>query len=112
MKTVKVVVALANPGHRLKPGMFATARIIGTRANESRRMLAIPWAAVQEVDGHPAVFVREGERAFELRRIHTGERAGDLVEVLNGVKVGDEVVADGSFLLKGELLKSTLGEEE
>ena len=92
--------------------MFATARIIGTRANEPRRMLAIPWAAIQEIDGHPSVFVREGEHEFELRRVHTGERAGDLVEILNGVSRGDVVVAEGSFLLKGELLKSTLGGEE
>lgn len=111
-RAVKVRVSLPNPGHRLKPGMFATARIIGTRANEPRRMVAIPWAAIQEIDGHPAVFVRDGDLGFELRRVHTGERAGDLVEVLNGVKIGDVVVAEGSFLLKGELLKSTLGEEE
>jgi cobalt-zinc-cadmium efflux system membrane fusion protein len=111
-RAAKVRVSLPNPGHRLKPGMFATARIIGTRAKQARRMLAVPWAAVQEIDGHPSVFVREGERAFEPRRVHTGERAGDLVEILNGVKAGDEVVAEGSFLLKGELLKSTLGEAE
>ena len=111
-RAVTVRVLLPNPGHRLKPGMFATARIIGTRANEPRRMLAIPWAAIQEIDGHPSVFVREGENEFELRRVHTGERAGDLVEILNGVTRGDVVVAEGSFLLKGELLKSTLGEEE
>lgn len=111
-RAVSVRVSLPNPGHRLKPGMFATARIVGTRAKEPRRMVAVPWAAVQEIDGHPSVFVRKGERAFELRRVHTGERAGDLVEVLNGLEPGDDVVAEGSFLLKGELLKSTLGEEE
>lgn len=111
-RAVTVRVVLPNPGGRLKPGMFATARIVATGATEPRRMAAIPWAAIQEIDGHPAVFVRGGEREFELRRVHTGERAGDLVEVLNGVKLGEEVVAEGSFLLKGELLKSTLGEEE
>lgn len=111
-RAVAVRVLLPNRGHRLKPGMFATARIIGTRANEPRRMLVVPWAAVQDVDGHPSVFVREGERVFELRKIHTGERSGDEVEVLNGVHPGEEVVGEGSFLLKGELLKSTLGEEE
>jgi cobalt-zinc-cadmium efflux system membrane fusion protein len=111
-RAVAVRVQLPNRGHRLKPGMFATARIIGTRANEPRQMLVIPWAAVQDIDGHPSVFVREGERAFELRKVHTGERSGDEVEVLNGIKPGDEVVGEGSFLLKGELLKATLGEEE
>jgi len=69
-------------------------------------------AAVQEVDGHPAVFVRLDEGLFELRSVHTGERAGADVEVLNGVAPGETVVVDGSFLLKGQLLRSTLGEDE
>ncbi len=111
-RTVKVRVVLANPKHVLKPGMFATARIEGAPATGARRMLAVPWAAVQEVDGHRTVFVREGDHAFELRRVRTGERAGDIVEVLNGLDAGDVVVAEGSFLLKGELLKATLGEDE
>lgn len=111
-RTVKVRVVLANPKHVLKPGMFATARIEGAPATGARRMLAVPWSAVQEVGGRQTVFVREGDHAFELRRVLTGERAGDLVEVLNGLAVGDVVVAEGSFLLKGELLKATLGEDE
>lgn len=108
--TVRVV--LPNTERRLKPGMFATARIQDAHAHESRRLLAVPYAAIQEIDGHHSVFVRVGEGQFELRRVHTGDRAGDLVEVLNGLAVGDEVVVDGSFLLKGQLLRSSLGEDE
>ncbi|MES2642417.1 MAG: efflux RND transporter periplasmic adaptor subunit [Myxococcota bacterium] len=103
---------LPNPDHLLRPGMFATARVSGTDAKNARTLLVIPWSAVQQVDGHAAVFVKVGEREFSLRRVHTGERAGDDVEVLNGLKPGDAVVANGSFLLKGELMKSTLGEDE
>lgn len=111
-RSVKVRVVLTNTRHRLRPGMFATAHIHGTHDHAPQRMLTIPWSAVQEVDDHRAVFIRVSERAFELRRLHTGERAGDLVEVLNGLQPGDEVVSEGSFLLKGELLRSTLGESE
>jgi len=92
--------------------MFATARISGTHDHEPQRALAIPASAVQTIDDHRAVFVRLGDGLFELRRVHTGERAGNQVEVLNGIAPGDEVVADGSFLLKGQLLRSTLAEEE
>jgi cobalt-zinc-cadmium efflux system membrane fusion protein len=67
---------------------------------------------VQEIDGHNAVFVRVGEGAFELRSVHTGDRAGDFVEIFTGLEPGDEVVTEGSFLLKGQLLRSTLAEEE
>lgn len=111
-RSVTVRVVLPNRSRKLRPGMFATARIQGTHGHEAKRLLAVPWSAIQEVDGHQAVFVHEEERAFELRRVHTGERAGDLVEVLNGLAAGEEVVTEGSFLLKGQLLRSSLGENE
>lgn len=111
-RSIGVRIALANPEHRLRPGMFATARIQATHPHEARTLLAIPWSAVQEVDGHQAVFVRVGEGEFELRTVHTAERAGEYVEILTGLEPGDEVVANGSFLLKGQLLRSTLAAEE
>lgn len=111
-RSVGVRIALANEGGRLRPGMFATARIQGTHAHESRELIAIPWAAVQEIDGHQAVFVRAGDGVFEVRSVHTADRAGDYVEIITGLEVGDEVVADGSFLLKGQLLRSELAEED
>jgi len=111
-RSAQVRVVLPNPRHRLRPGMFATARIQGAHAHDPRRFLVIPWSSVQEIDDHRAAFVRVKDGVFELRRVHTGERAGDHVEILNGLAVGDEVVTEGSFLLKGQLLKSTLGEDE
>ena len=110
-RSVSVRVVLPNAEYRLRPGMFATARIRDTHLHEPRELLAIPWAAVQELDGHQAVFVSLGDGVFEVRPIHTGERAGPDVEILNGVAAGETVVAEGSFLLKGQLLRSTLGGE-
>ncbi len=111
-RAAKVRAVLPNPEHRLRPGMFATARISGTHDHAPQPTLAVPASAVQTIDDHRAVFVRIGEGLFELRRVHTGERAGEFIEVLNGIEPGDEVVADGSFLLKGQLLRSSLAEEE
>ncbi|MCL7966092.1 MAG: efflux RND transporter periplasmic adaptor subunit [marine benthic group bacterium] len=111
-RSAQVRVILANPDHRLKPGMFATARILGTHAHEARELLGIPRSAVEQIDGHDAVFVRVDEGVFEVRSVHIGEQASGYVEVLTGLDAGEEVVADGSFLLKGQLLRSTLGEEE
>ncbi|MBW1686241.1 MAG: efflux RND transporter periplasmic adaptor subunit [Deltaproteobacteria bacterium] len=111
-RSVKVHVLLQNPDHELRPGMFATARIRGVHDHPSQRMLAISASAVQVIDDHRAVFVRVEEGVFEVRRIHTGERVGELIEVINGLDPGDEVVGTGSFLLKGQLLRATLGEDE
>jgi cobalt-zinc-cadmium efflux system membrane fusion protein len=111
-RSVNVRVVLPNLDRQLKPGMFATARIIGTHAHEARELLAVPRSALEEIDGHPAVFVRVDEGVFEVRTVHVGEQEGEFVEILTGLEEGDQVVADGSFLLKGQLLRSTLGEDE
>ena len=111
-RSVGIRVVLPNADARLKPGMFATARITGTHAHDPELLLAIPIASVQEVDGHTSVFVRDDQGGFTLQRVHLGEQAGTFVEVLNGLSEGDEVVANGSFVLKGQLLRSTLGEDE
>ncbi|MDE3007344.1 MAG: efflux RND transporter periplasmic adaptor subunit, partial [Gemmatimonadota bacterium] len=111
-RSAGIRVVLPNADRRLKPGMFATARITGTHAHEPVLLLAVPTAAVQEVDGHTSVFVRDEQGGFTLQRVHLGEEAGDFVEVLNGLNEGDEVVVNGSFVLKGQLLRSSLGEDE
>jgi cobalt-zinc-cadmium efflux system membrane fusion protein len=111
-RTAPVRVVLENPDRRLKPGMFATARVSGASDTEAKRALVVPWAAVQEVEGHPAVFVEVEEGEFELREVRHGDRAGEDVEVLDGLREDERVVAAGAFSLKAELLKSTLEEEE
>ena len=111
-RSIGVRVSLANEGGRLRPGMFGTARIRGRYVEEARTLLLIPAAAVQEIDGGLAVFIRVDEGVFEVRRVHTGRRDGALIEVVAGLEVGDEVVADGSLLLKGQLLRSELAEED
>lgn len=112
-RTAPVRVVLDNADHRLKPGMFATARISGpSETDEARQALLVPWAAVQEIDGRRVVFVEVEEGEFELRPVRIGERASGEVEIVDGLRVGEKVVGDGSFSLKAELLKSTLEEEE
>ena len=82
---------LSSPSRSSVPaGHVPTARIQGTHDHESRRLLAIPWAAVQQVDDHWPAFVRL-DGVFELRRGHTGDRAGNLVEILTGLQAGEQV---------------------
>lgn len=111
-RSAGVRIVLPNADGRLRPGMFATVRIQGTLPGEPRNLVVVPWAAVQEINGRPTVFLRAGEGTFEVRTVLTARRAGDFVEILTGLEEGDEVVADGSFLLKGQLLRATLAEEE
>ncbi|OGD22528.1 MAG: hypothetical protein A2W03_18240 [Candidatus Aminicenantes bacterium RBG_16_63_16] len=107
-RTVEGRVEVRNPSERLKPGMYVEASI---SCGETRRALVIPESALQEFQSRSVVFVRTGPGVFELRLVETGERTGGRVEILLGLAEGDKVVTSGSFLLKSEMLKKSLGEE-
>jgi multidrug efflux pump subunit AcrA (membrane-fusion protein) len=122
-RTVPVEVAVRNgplPGSQeplgLRPGMFATVEF---ELSRREGVTAVPAAAVQSVDGRPAVFVRtpaevagEPGFAFEVRPVRTGAAEGAHLEILSGVKPGETVVVQGAFLLKSELQRSAIEEDE
>jgi len=106
-RTVEGRAEVANPTERLKPGMYVESSIA---AGEKRRALVIPESALQDFQSRPVVFVQTGTGAYELRLVETGERSGGRVEILRGLADGEEVVTSGSFLLKSEMLKTTMGD--
>jgi len=110
-KTRRVTVRcqVPNADGRLKPEMYAQVTL---SAGEPHAVLAVPSAAVQEIEGKPVVFVRAAKGAFEKRAVTLGAEAEGWVEVKSGVKEGEAVATAGSFLLKSELLKGALAAEE
>ena len=108
LRTVVVRCELANPEGRLRPEMYASLHL--HRGNEGT-FLAVPEVALQRIDDKPVVFVDHGEGRFERRFVSVGRRVGEWTEVLDGVDVGEKVVADGSFLVKSEFLRSQFEEE-
>ena len=109
-RTLKVRILVPNQGGLLKPEMYATAHIERQRAES---VLTVPEEAVQELNGIRVVFVKTGTDRFEARPVDVGRRLSGRVELLAGlVKPGDQMVTKGSFVLKSQMLKSTLAEEE
>ncbi len=108
-RTVKARIEIGNPQRKLKPGMYAE---ITLTAPVETRILAVPESAVRDVEGRQVVFVPGPNGTFVPRPVKTGRRSDGWVEVIEGLKEGDEVVTDGSFSLKAELLKKTLEGEE
>ena len=109
-RAVKVRVALANGDRKLKPGMFAQVSLSDTRGTEHEHLF-IPVGAVQRGQDGPMVFVpgdEDGE--FVPRAVKTGHEANGWVAIDSGLAAGDHVVAAGSFILKSELDKESLGE--
>jgi cobalt-zinc-cadmium efflux system membrane fusion protein len=99
-------VALDNPDGVLRGNMFARAQI---RRTGSGSAVVVPRQAVQRAKDAQLVFVRVGEDAYEARRIQVGSGDADLVEVSGRVAPGEEVATAGSFLLKTETLKGSIG---
>jgi cobalt-zinc-cadmium efflux system membrane fusion protein len=77
----------------------------------SRRALAVPAGAIQQLDGKTVVFVRRGQTQFETREIRPGKTVKGQVEVLAGLRAGEDVVVIGSFHLKSIVAGKNLGEE-
>lgn len=110
-KTRRVTVRcqVPNADGRLKPEMYAALTL---SAGEPREALAVPTGAIQEIRGWPIVFVRTARGSFERRDVAVGAETEGWVELRSGVREGEAVATTGSFLLKSELLKGTMVEEE
>jgi cobalt-zinc-cadmium efflux system membrane fusion protein len=99
-------ISLANPDGALRANMFAHALI---EIAGPKRSVLVPREAVQRARGTQLVFVRLDEKVYEARRVVSGPADGNLVAVVGRVSPGDRVVTDGSFLLKTETLKGSIG---
>ena len=106
-RTIKARASLENPEGKLRANMFATALILG----ETRKAVMVPRDAVQNARGVNLVFVKLAEDLFEARYVTLlpDDGSTELVGVSKGVKSGEEVVTAGSFLLKTETLKESIG---
>jgi len=105
-RTVKVRVAAANPGAKLRAGMFASVRLYLPGAEEA---LAVPAAAVLSDEGRAFVFVHHHGEYWIRRPVTPGRRWIDWVEVKAGLAGTETVAADGAFLLKSDVLRSKMG---
>jgi cobalt-zinc-cadmium efflux system membrane fusion protein len=70
--------------------------------------LLVPSEALQQVDGQDVVFVRTAPDRFAVRAVRIGETSGGKTPIFEGVKPGDQVATRGTFILKSQLLKSSL----
>jgi cobalt-zinc-cadmium efflux system membrane fusion protein len=103
-RAARVRVEVPNPELRLRPGQFVTARV-RSAALGVREVTAVPRTAVVQIEGRPAVFVVRGAQEFEAAAVSLGEADGDNVEVTLGLRPGDQVVTEGAFALKSEMLR-------
>jgi Cu(I)/Ag(I) efflux system membrane fusion protein len=97
-RTVKVRLAMKNPGLMLKPEMFANVEI----KVSSGPKLVIPREAVIDSGMRQIVYVEKKPGVYEMRRVTLGLRGEDYDEVLKGISKGERVVTSGNFLIDSE----------
>jgi membrane fusion protein (multidrug efflux system) len=104
-RNVRVQATLANPGGKLRPGMFVQTQVLlgGTES-----VVPLPGTAISYAPYGDSVFVvtdlrdQSGKpyRGVRQQIVKIGASRGDQVAVLSGIDPGDEVVTSGVFKLR------------
>lgn len=100
-------VALDNSPGRFAAGERVSALVDAEIIDVS---LVIDNRALQNFEGKPVVFVREGNR-YEPRSLTLGRTDGRFTEVLAGLHAAEDYVVLNSYLIKAELEKSAAAHE-
>lgn len=110
-RTVRARIEVDNPDGALRPEMFATVQLLDPHHDDAtaEEVLAVPDAAIQRGPGGTVLYVQTAPGTFEQRLVQLGHRSGGFAEVLSGLEPGEQVVVAGSFLLKSEVSRESLG---
>jgi Cu(I)/Ag(I) efflux system membrane fusion protein len=109
-RTLKARIELANPGARLKPGMFAAVDFAPQARQE---VLMVPTEAVIQTGQRSVVVIAEtaqdGKQQFKPVDVEVGSEEGGMSEIRKGLERGMKVVASGQFLIDSESSLKTTG---
>jgi RND family efflux transporter MFP subunit len=97
-RTVRVRLAMSNPGLKLKPGMFVNVDLKASLG----RQLVVPASAVFQSGTRQLVFLNHGNGSLEPKEIAVGPRVGDDFIVLKGLEAHQPIVTSANFLIDSE----------
>jgi membrane fusion protein (multidrug efflux system) len=95
-RTMRVEIFAANPAHRLKPGMYATASLFLFQHPDA---ITVPVAAVLSVAGDTFVYVVEHDTA-RRKLVSTGIEQGARTEIVSGLDGGESLITTGQQYVK------------
>jgi cobalt-zinc-cadmium efflux system membrane fusion protein len=105
-RTLKVRAEVDNVDRLLRSGMYGKAVIT---IHDEEPVLIVPKDAVQWEGCCNVVFARQSDTLFAPRKVRLGYDTGRFYVVEQGVEENQEIVTTGSFLLKTEILKGSIG---
>jgi len=97
-RTLPVRLVLANPGLKLRPGMYVN---VGLKLPLGRQ-LTVPASAVFHSGTRSLIFAYSGDGNIEPREIELGPRVGDRQVILKGTRAGEQIVTSANFLIDSE----------
>lgn len=98
---IPLVAEIENPTGKLRPGQFARMEIGVDTVDD---ILAIPRSAVVDLQGEASVFVALDDGGFQPAAVQAGATSAEWIEVRAGLREGQQIVVEGAFILKSELL--------
>jgi len=97
-RTVRVRMAIANPGLKLKPGMFVNVDLKAPLG----RALVVPASAVLQSGARQLVFLYQGDGKIEPKEVTLGPNTAEGFVVLKGLKAHQRIVTSANFLIDSE----------
>ena len=97
-RTLPVRLVFANPGLKLKPGMYVNVAVkLGLG-----RQLVVPASAAFHSGTKNLIFVYQGEGNIEPREVEFGPQVGDQIVVAKGLRREEQIVTSANFLIDSE----------
>ena len=105
-RNIQIQATLANPGGKLRPGMFVQVEL---PLGESRDVIPLPASAINYAPSGDSVFVVADMKDEKTGKPYRGVRQqivkiegsrGDQVAIISGLNAGDEVDSAGAFRLR------------
>src|SRR2546421_8763536 len=97
-RTLPVRLVFANPGLKLRPGMYVNVRA----KLPMGRQLVVPASAAFHSGTKNLLFVYKGEGGIEPREVELGPQVGDELVVTKGIKAQEQIVTSANFLIDSE----------
>jgi cobalt-zinc-cadmium efflux system membrane fusion protein len=99
-RTVKIRCVVDNPGHRLKPEMFAK---IDVETPGGTKLITVPAKSVLN-DGDKAMVVVASEgNVFRTRVVQVGPEVDGNARIISGLSAGEKIVTSGAIFMKQEI---------
>jgi len=98
-RTAKVRLEMANPGFKLKPGMYANVEL---ESVISPKAVAVPEDAVLDTGKRQAVILDLGAGRFKVLEVKVGLKGEGYYQILSGLAPGWRVVTSANFLIDSE----------